>query len=315
MRLGLGTGSTTTFAIGRAVGERVRDEGLAIRGIPTSCLRGARALVRRPAHLVRRDDPRRPHHRWRRRGRSHLHAGEGRRRGAVAGEDRGGGVRSHDRDCRLSAVVRVGFAPAGWPGSPVRASWSPRSTGWVAPVIRGCVPRSCSSTSAISARTSRMRLVSAGRCRHVSSTGPTLVANKDKELDTARGHLSPANAGGSRRPALHGARASSWSIPTPSIACTSGKTVTAETLSSSPPAVASAATRAACPVSEHVHLLERGASSCRSSPQQHRDRRRRLYRGGVRRHLRRVEGRDVTVACTVRDEGAARLRRRRPRLP
>ena len=35
MRVGLGTGSTTAYAIG-ALGRRIRDDGLAIRGVPTS---------------------------------------------------------------------------------------------------------------------------------------------------------------------------------------------------------------------------------------------------------------------------------------
>lgn len=44
MRLGLGTGSTTAYALD-AIGRRVRDEGLAVRGVPTSF--AAERLARR----------------------------------------------------------------------------------------------------------------------------------------------------------------------------------------------------------------------------------------------------------------------------
>ena len=70
-------------------------------GVPTSEATRAQAeQLRHCADHARRHRPAGSDRRWRRRGRSRAQSDQGRRRRAAAGEDRGGGLGSHDCDRR-----------------------------------------------------------------------------------------------------------------------------------------------------------------------------------------------------------------------
>ena len=129
MKLGLGTGSTAKHFV-ELLGEKVAG-GMNVIGVPTSEATRAQAeALQNSADHARCDRPARSHRGRRRRDRSRAQPDQGRRRRAVAGEDRGGGLGSHDRDCRRYQMGRCSrpFPPT-CGGDSVRAGRDPAGHG------------------------------------------------------------------------------------------------------------------------------------------------------------------------------------------
>ena len=151
------------------------------------------------------------------------------------------------------------------------------------------------------------RRASAGASATPDFDWPTLIANKDKEIARLEGLYRQDLRARRRRPCCK--PAPSWSTPTRVHAAARQPHGHRRASSWSPPAGAG---RAGHPGRRHA-ITSNEAFHLDALPKSHRHRRRRLHRGGVRRHLQ-WPGRRHHAALS-RSKNPARLRRGAARLP